>query len=84
MYDPRIAGMPKNAASIHIEMAIIIVIRVARFPLCEWNFLSGSQIAKNLSPLSAVNVNTETPIDRSLKYSDIIQSGSPHGHECKT
>lgn len=63
---------------------MIIVIRVARFPLCEWNFRSGSQIAKNLSPLKAVNVNTDTPIDRSLKYSDIIQRGSPHGHEFST
>lgn len=81
MYDPRKAGMPRHAASIHIETAIIIVIRVARFPLWEWNLRNGSQIAKNLSPLNAVKVNTDTPIDKSLKYSDIIHSGSPHGHE---
>lgn len=58
-----------------------IVIRVALRPLCEWNFRSGSQIAKNLSPDKAVNVKTDTPIDKSLKNSEILQINSPHGHE---
>jgi hypothetical protein len=77
------AGMPKHAASIQIETAITMVIRVARFPLCEWNFRSGSTIAKNLSPLSAVRVNTDTPMLRSLKNSDVTQSENPHGHELR-
>lgn len=81
MYDPRRAGIPKHPARIQMEHAITIVMRVARFPLCEWNFLSGSTIAKNRSPLRAVSVNTETPIDRSLKNSEMMHSGSPHGHE---
>lgn len=81
---PFIAGMPKHAASIHIHTAIKIVILVARFPLCEWNFRSGSTIAKKRSPLSAVNVNTDTPILKSLKYSDVTHNGNPHGQEFST
>lgn len=78
---PLIAGMPKHAASIQMETAITIVILVARFPLCEWNFRRGSTIAKKRSPLSAVNVNTDTPILKSLKYSDVTHSENPHGQE---
>lgn len=77
------AGIANKPASIQIETAITIVIRVARFPLCEWNFLSGSTMAKNLSPLSAVRVNTDTPMLKSLKNSDVTHSVNPHGHEGK-
>lgn len=68
-------------ARIHISNAIPIVIRVALLPLCEWNFRSGSTIAKNRSPERAVKVKTETPIDKSLKNSESLQMTSPHGHE---
>jgi hypothetical protein len=40
-------------------------------------------MATNRSPESAVKVKTETPIDKSLKNSDILQINSPHGHESK-
>lgn len=81
MWDAFIAGMPITPARIHIITAIPIVILVALFPLCEWNLRKGSTIAKNRSPERAVRVNTETPIDRSLKNSDALQMNSPHGHD---
>lgn len=76
--------MPRHAASIHILTAIIIVMRVARLPLCEWNFRSGSTIATKRSPLSAVRVNTLTPMETSLKYSDRTHRSSPQGQLFKT
>lgn len=48
---------------------------------CPWNFLNGSTMAKNRSLDSAVNVNTDTPIDTSFTNSDIVQIVLPHGHD---
>lgn len=81
IWDAFIAGMPITPARIHMRTAIPIVILVARFPLCEWNFRSGSTIAKNRSPERAVSVKTETPIDKSLKNSEALHINSPHGHD---
>lgn len=38
-------------------------------------------LPKNRSPLKAVSVKTETPIDKSLKNSDALQMSSPQGHD---
>lgn len=81
MWEAFIAGIPMMAARIHISIAMPIVILVALRPLCEWNLRRGSTIAKNRSPDNAVRVNTDTPIDKSLKNSDILQINSPQGHE---
>lgn len=79
MWEAFIAGMPMMAARIHINKAMPIVILVALRPECELNLRSGSTIAKKRSPERAVRVNTETPIDKSLKNSESLQMSSPHG-----
>lgn len=75
------AGIPIAIASPHTIEIIAIVICLARLPWYEWSFLSGLTIAKKRSPDRAVRVNTETPMDTSLKNSEVRQMTSPHSHE---
>lgn len=49
--------------------------------ICTCSFRNGFTIAQYRSAESAVNVNTDTPIDMSFAHSVMRHNAEPHGHD---
>lgn len=58
-----------------------MVIQVTLVALLPVSFRIGSTMAKQRSADNAVNVKTETPIERSLINSENLQTTTPYGHD---